>query len=175
MEKQSGVMETSFWVLGHRVDVLSYLFRFFHVFVPEAVKNEMLAPDPRYPQRVYGYQEMFRLLEGQGLLAIRNPTLRLPQFNYGEAAALALAEEEGWWLLINEQRPLTFARQRGLKAVTLPEFIVYLYEAQILSYKSAQNKLDGIAQNTAQRVMQTARQAFLALAQSRNDIEMERD
>ncbi len=51
MEKQSAVMETSFWVLGHRVDVLSYLFRFFTVFVPEAVRVEVLAPDPRYPHR----------------------------------------------------------------------------------------------------------------------------
>jgi hypothetical protein len=39
MEKQEAVMETSFWVLGHRVDVLSYLFRFFTVFVPEAVRE----------------------------------------------------------------------------------------------------------------------------------------
>lgn len=91
-------METSFWVLGHRVDVLSYLFRFFAVFAPEAVRAEILAPDPRYPQRVYGYQEMFRLLEAQGTLAIRNPTQSLSQFHAGGAAALALGE--GWWLLL---------------------------------------------------------------------------
>lgn len=48
-------METSFWVLGHRVDVLSYLFRFFTIFVPEVVRNEVLAPDPRCPQRVFLY------------------------------------------------------------------------------------------------------------------------
>lgn len=162
-------METSFWVLGHRVDVLSYLFRFFTVFVPETVRGEVLAPDPRYPQRVYGYQEIFRLLEGQGLLSIRNPIQSSPLFHAGEAAALALALEEGGWLLINEQRPLMFARHRGIKAVTVPEFIVYLYESRILSYRSAQNKLDGIAPNTGQPVMEAARQAFLALAQSRGE------
>ena len=43
MEKQSGVMETSFWVLGHRVDVLSYLFRFFTIFVPEDVEIESIS------------------------------------------------------------------------------------------------------------------------------------
>ena len=169
MEKQSAVMETSFWVLGHRVDVLSYLFRFFTVFVPEEVRDEILTPDPRYPQRVYGYQEMFRLLEGQGLLSIRSPTQSLPQFHAGEAAALALAEEKGWWLLINEQRPLTFARQRGMVAVTVPEFIVYLYEAHVLSYRSVLSKLDGIAPNTGQQVMQAARSAFDALARSREE------
>ena len=171
MEKQSAVMETSFWVLGHRVDILPYLFRFFTVSVPKAVRGEVLAPDPRYPQRVYGYQEMFGLLEDQGLLPIRNPTRRVPQFHAGEAAALALALEEGWWLLINEQRALTFARQRDIKALTVPEFIIYLYEAGILSYRSTVDKLDGIAPNTGQQVMQAARQALLSLAQTRGEHE----
>lgn len=83
--------------------------------------------------------------------------------------ALALAEEEGWWLFINEQRPLTLARQRGIKAVTVPELIVYLYQAQILSYHSPANKLDGIAANAAQIVMQAARQSLEALAQSHRE------
>lgn len=152
-------METSFWVLGHRVDVLPYVFRFFTLFVPDAVRREVLAADPRYPQRVYGYQEMFTLLEKQGLLALRSPAQPLSRFHAGEAAALALALEEGWWLLVNEQRALTFARQQGLKAVTVPEFIVYLYEARLLSYRCTLNKLDGMAANTSQAVMHAARQA----------------
>lgn len=169
MEKQSAVIDTSFWVLGHRVDVLSYLFRFFTVYVPDAVREEVVASDPRYPQRVYGYQELFRVLEGQGVLVCRNPTQPLAQFHAGEAAALALALEEDWWLLINEQRALTFARQQALKAVTVPEFIVYLYQAQLLSYRSALAKLDGIVANTGQRVMQAARQAFMDLADHRGE------
>src|SRR5262249_51090487 len=73
MEKPWAVLDTSFWVIGHRVDVLSYLFRFFTVCVPDAVRHEVLSPDSRYPMRVYGYQEFFRLLEAQGALHIRNP------------------------------------------------------------------------------------------------------
>ena len=169
MEKQSAVMETSFWVLGHRVDILSYLNRFFRIYVPDVVRSEVLAPDPRYPQRVYGYQEMFTLLEGENVLSIRNPARSLSHFHAGEAAAVALALEEGWWLLINEQRALTFARQRGIKAVTVPEFIVFLYEMHILSYRSALSKLEGIASNTGQRVMQVAWQTFLTLAESRGE------
>jgi predicted nucleic acid-binding protein len=169
MRKQPAVIDTSFWVLGHRVDVLSYLFRFFTLYVPVAVRDEVLAPDPRYPQRVYGYQEMFRLLARQDSLILRNPPQPLPQFHAGEAAALALALEEAWWLLLNEQRALTFARQRGLKVVTVPEFIVYLYETELLSYRSALAKLDGVAANTGQRVMQAVRHAFMALAHRRGD------
>jgi len=99
----------------------------------------------------------------------RDPTQRLPQFHAGEAAALALAQEEAWWLLINEQRALTFARQRGLKAVTVPEFIVYLYQAHLLSYQSALTKLDELAPNIGQQVMQAARHTLLGLVQHRGE------
>jgi hypothetical protein len=91
----------------------------------------------------------------------------VPRFHAGEAAVLALARDEGWWLLLNEQRALTFARQHSIKAVTVPEFIVYLYDVQLLSARSTMAKLDGIAANTGQRVMQAARDAFAALAQRR--------
>ena len=43
MEKPWAVLDTSFWVVGHRVDVLTYLFRFFTVCVPEAVRAEVEA------------------------------------------------------------------------------------------------------------------------------------
>ena len=61
MEKPWAVLDTSFQVVGYRVDVLTYLFWFFMVCVPEAVRTEVLAPDPRYAHRVYGYQELFLL------------------------------------------------------------------------------------------------------------------
>jgi hypothetical protein len=61
MEKPWAVLDTSFWVVGHWVDVLTHLFRFFTVCVPDAVRTEVLAPDPRYPHPVYDYRELFRL------------------------------------------------------------------------------------------------------------------
>ena len=115
------------------------------------------------------YVPLLEDTQGENVLSIRNPTRRLSRFHAGEAAAVALALEEGWWLFINEQRALTFARQRGIKSVTVPEFIVYLYEMHILSYRSALGKLEGIASNTGQRVMQVAWQTFLTLAESRGE------
>jgi hypothetical protein len=169
MEKPWAVLDASFWVIGHWVDILPYLFRCFTLCVPDAVRNEVLAPDPHYPLRVYGYQEFFRLLEAPGALLVCNPRQRVPQFHAREAAVLALAQDEGWWLLVNEYRALRLARQQGIKAVTVPEFIVYLYEVQILSLRSAQTKLDGSAANTGQRVLQAAREALGILAQRRGE------
>ena len=63
----------------------------------------------------------------------------------------------------------SYNRQRTIKAVTVPEFIVYLYQVQLLSSRSAQAKLNSIAANTGQHVMQAAQQAFLALAQRRGE------
>ena len=80
-----------------------------------------------------------------------------------------MAQERGWWLLVNEQRALTYARQHGVKAVTVPELVVYLYETQILSYRSALGKFAGLAANTGQRVMQPAREALDLVAQRRGE------
>ena len=54
-------------------------------------------------------------------------------------------------------------------AVTVPEFIVYLYQAHLLSYQSVLTKLDELAPKTGQRVMRAARQTFLGLAQRRGE------
>jgi hypothetical protein len=76
------------------------------VDVSEAVRAEVLASDPRYPHRLYGYQDLCRLLEAQSVLATCNPSQCVPQFHAGEAAAaLALARAEGWWLLLVAQSP----------------------------------------------------------------------
>jgi hypothetical protein len=64
---------------------------------------------------------------------------------------------------------LTYARQQGVNAVTVPEFVVYLYEVQLLSYRSTLGKLAGIAANTGQRVMQPAREALIQVAQRRGE------
>jgi len=93
-----------FWVVGHRVDVLKYMSRFSRC-VPEAVRAEVSASNPRYPHWVYGYQELFRSLEAQGVPAAHNPSQCVPQFHTGEAAALALACDEGWWLIFVTQSP----------------------------------------------------------------------
>jgi hypothetical protein len=62
-----------------------------HLFGRKSGHEHDLPPDPRYPQRRYGYQEMFELLDTQEALVRRNPAQPLMQLHAGEAAGITLA------------------------------------------------------------------------------------
>src|SRR3712207_3671185 len=108
-------LDTSFWTVGHRADVLQYLFEYFQVHVPPTVRGEILAVDARYPRRRYGNAELFRVLEGAGLIRSAAPSGVDTRFGRGEAEALALAQAHGWWLLINDRGPLLHARSLRIR------------------------------------------------------------
>lgn len=166
-EQQPVAIDTSFWTVGHRADVLQYLVEYFMLHAPPAVRREILAVDPVYPRRIYGYVAMFRAFEEFGALEIVTPSRPVGQFGAGEAEALALAQERGWWLLINDHRPYTFARRLGLQTTSVPSFIAYLYELEVLSLTSAERKLDLITAITSPTVIDPARQAIDCLARER--------
>jgi hypothetical protein len=66
------------------------------IFSPEAIREEILAPDPRYPQWRYGCQKMFKLLDTQDALLRRNFAQPLMQLHAGETVGVAWAQEESW-------------------------------------------------------------------------------
>ena len=167
--QQLAVLDTSFWTVGHRADVLPYLFEFFTVHVPSAVHAEILAPDRHYPRRRYGYAALFALLERYGVLGVSLPARVEPHFGRGEAEAIALARERGWWLLINDSRPHQAAHERGIEVLSVPAFIRYLFEEAILSAASARRKLELITPVTSETILRPARQAMAVLAASRGE------
>jgi predicted nucleic acid-binding protein len=164
---QPAVLDTSFWTVGHRADVLQYMFREFTVHVPPAVRDEVLRVDARYPRRRYGYAELFHLLERQGLLRTVAPAQVASRFGRGEAEALGLAEQHGWRLLINDRRPLSYARQVGIRTTTVPGFILRLYMYEAISLASAERKLGLIEAVTSPSVLQPVRRALDQMARRR--------
>lgn len=78
------------------------------------------------------------------------------------------ADERIWRLGPVQARGAVQPKQ-GIRAVTVPEFVVYLYEAQVLSYRSALAKLDDRAAHTGLRVMQPVREALAQLATRREE------
>jgi predicted nucleic acid-binding protein len=165
------VLETSFWTVGHRADVLPYLFDFFEVCVPPAVRDEILAADPAHPRRVYGYAALYRLLESVGLLPIEAVASPLDRFGRGEAEALALAGEQGRWLLINDAHPFAYARQRGIETLSVPAFIGYLYERDILSLRSVEAKMELIRPLTGPHILRPAQRHIDRVRRSRKERE----
>ena len=169
MAEQRAAFDTSFWTVGHRADVLQYTFSSFGLRAPPAVREEILTPDPRFPRRKYGYAELYRLLEGRGLLPVVEPTTVGDRYGRGEAEAIALAQEHGWWLLINDYRPRQYARSLGIRTVTVPALIFRLYVQEAISVASAERKLDLIESVTNQAVLSPVRHALDQLAHARKE------
>lgn len=168
-DPEPAALDTSFWTMGHRADVIPYLLEYFEVHVPPAVRAEILAVDPRFPRRRYGYAEMFRVLEGRGLLPVATPSVVEGRFGLGEAEALALAGEHRWRLLINDYRPMESARQRGVRTVSVPSFILLLYDGAVISLLGAERKLELIAGNTSSAILDPARRVLDGLARAKGD------
>lgn len=168
-DRRSVALDTSFWTVGFRADVLQYLFEFFAVHAPPAVRGEILAPDPGYPNRVYGYAAWFRVLEERDLLVSTTPGTSMPLFGRGESEAIALAREHGWWLLMNDSRPVQFAQQAGITVITVPTFIVYLYERGRIALAAARKKLSLIVSWTGRQIMASAEQDLDTLARQQGE------
>jgi predicted nucleic acid-binding protein len=165
------VLDTSFWTVGHRADVLPYVFEYFEVHVPSAVRDEILTADPIHPRRVYGYAALYRLLERLGILPVEPVMQPIHRFGRGEAEALALAEERGWWLLINDARPFQFAERRNMQVLSVPSFIGFLYERGILSPTSVESKVRLIQPLTGPEVLRPAQRHIDRITRSRRELE----
>jgi predicted nucleic acid-binding protein len=168
-ELQQAALDTSFWVVGHRADVLPYLFEFFAVHLPPAVRAEITAVEPRYPRRRYGYAALFRVLEECGLFTAAAPVQVESRYRRGEAEAIVLATERGMTVLINDRRPLAYARSLGVTCISVADFIVYLYERERLSRASAEVKLGLIEPFTSPSVLAPARVVMAALVRARGE------
>jgi predicted nucleic acid-binding protein len=162
--EQPSVVDTSFWTVGHRADVIPYLFDIFIVHVTPAVRAEVLAPDRHFPLRRYGHAELFRLLESRGLLPAATPSHVEARFGLGEAEAIAMARERGWRLLINDYRPLDHATKNGIRTMSVASFILLLYARGTISLSSADRKLELINNNTSPKIMEPAQAILTRLA-----------
>lgn len=140
-----------------RTELAPFLLDRYAVWVPEAVREEILAPDRRYPRREYGYQGLFRYLAVHMQVPPAPGPEPIPRFGPGEAAAIALARAHGKGLLINEARAAEYARSIGVRVLTVPGFVVTLAIAGTLSPSAASEKLRLIEPNTAASLVARAR------------------
>jgi predicted nucleic acid-binding protein len=156
---QSASLDTSFWTIGYHAEVLPYLFDYFKIFVAPEVEDEILARDVRFPNIVYGYSKLYEVFKEDKRFQIVSPQSRLGQFGHGEDAAISLALEHNWMLLINDVRP----HARGISTVSVPAFVVLLLSSGTIHRSAAEAKLQAIQYNTSQALLDNARNAIAAL------------
>lgn len=141
------MLDTSFWTVGFKVGLLGYAMRAFSIVVPGAVEAEIRACDARYPGRLYPDTALFEQVRDQ-LLAPPDPEpVPFGRFGAGEAAAIALSQQLGATLLINDRRPSEVARNLGLAVVSCPGMIVIARSQQLVPGHMAQAMLRMCAQH----------------------------
>jgi len=167
--KQNAVLDTSFWTIGYRAEILAYLFDFFVIWVPSAVEKEITATNPDFPKMEYPDAKLYCIFKENQLLNIANPTSSLKLFGTGEATAISLAMEKGYILLINDRRPCQYAKSLGLKVITVPSFITLLYSQKKIHYGGAKSKLSKISRNTSRSLILEGKKIIEKIATMRGE------
>ncbi len=138
------VMDTSFWSLCCYCGLEPYLWKVWArpIWVPTVVKNQIFYHAGDYPD-----QQAFQQAEHEGLLAIRDPQIRITQFRSGEREVLSLAQEVSATALIDDFSAHRYAGTiLGLDTVGVLEFLVSLLEAEIITLAQAESAYHQLVQ-----------------------------
>lgn len=162
-------LDTSFWNIAAQIGVVPYLFTFFHIHYCQAVKGEIVTTDPDKTPLVYPQAMLFKIMHEDGRLHFAEPEHPLTQFGAGEAGAIALAQERGWTILINDYRPLQLAQSLGLHCVSVPDFCVLLYAERKITYRAVRGYLRRLVTTTSPSLIRLAGQVVDKIAEERDE------
>ena len=170
MAQQDASLDTSFWNIASQIRVVPYLFSFFKVHSCEAVEREIVATDPDETPLVYPQAMLFMVLKEDGRLHQAEPRTPERLFGVGEAHAMSLARERSWILLINDYRPLQFARSLGIRCVAVAGFGVVLYAEGMITVSAAQGYLRRLANTTSPHLIRRAELSVDEIAKARGEL-----
>jgi len=153
-------LDTSFWNRACQIGITAYLFSFFRINYCEAVRQEIITTDPTETALIYPQAMLFTVFEEDGRLHKQEPQQPISLFGIGEAHAIALAKEQSWALLINDQRPLMFAESLGIPCICVPEFCVFLYAQGKITMAAAQGYLERLKPTTSMTLITRALQVL---------------
>ena len=160
-------LDTSFWNIAAQIGVVPYLFDFFRVYYCQAVHNEIVTTDPQETTLVYPQAMLFKVLLEDGRLHSAEPHNPLTRFGKGEAHAIALAEEHGWVLLINDVRPLILATTLGVAVVSVPAFCMLLAAEGRITLNAASGYLRRLRPMTSIKLIEQAERVIEALEKAK--------
>jgi predicted nucleic acid-binding protein len=162
-------LDTSFWTYASQTGVTPYLFSYFRVHYCQAVRSEIITINPENPSLVYPQAMLFQVFEEDGRLHQVEPANPLPVYGAGEAHAIALAREHNWVLLINDSRPLEYARLLGVATISVPGFCAFLYAEDKISLAAVNGYLKRLGSTTSASLIAEAIQTVAVIAKKRGD------
>ncbi|MBI4770879.1 MAG: hypothetical protein HY784_10850 [Chloroflexi bacterium] len=136
----NAVLDASFWINAHEIAILDFLVDYFTLFAPQVIVDEIahpLASTGTQSPAGKTFQQWLRA----GNVTVQNPTKAVDWFQRGENAAVALAQEQQYWLLIDDQHPYHRAKAHGLTVVGSADFVLYLHIQGRLSFEDAARRL----------------------------------
>ncbi|MFH1909108.1 MAG: hypothetical protein ABIL11_17285 [Chloroflexota bacterium] len=162
-------LDTSFWNIATQIGVVPYLFDFFRVHYCQAVEKEIMTTDPEETSLVYPQAMLFKVMKEDGRLHLTEIQQALPLFGIGEAHAISLAREQSWILLINDYRPLQFARSLNIQCVSVPDFCVLLYAEGKITLRAVRGYLHRLALITSLALIRRAEAVVDEIARKRGE------
>jgi predicted nucleic acid-binding protein len=157
--KQNASFDASFWINSCVANMVTHVIDYFYLFVTDEVAGEI-----RYPLDVLQMRSrtatLFNEWLAQGKITLQNPKASVSWFQSGENAAIALAIEQDYFLLIDDANPYHLAKKAGLRVVGTSDFSVFLYDQGRITYDAATEALRQMQISKKQR-----RVAMMTLAE----------
>jgi predicted nucleic acid-binding protein len=166
MNRRSAVLDASFWINACQVGLVRFLPDYFCLFVCSAVETEILHPLVTKGLPVPAAVQ-FRTWREDGKITLQDPARPVDWLHIGENAAIALALEQGYVLLVDDQHAYHRARAHEVVAINSADFGVMLYAADRLDYAQAKSILSSL--EVGKHLYRTAMAALGILARQRGE------
>lgn len=119
--KRKATFDSSFWVHAGYLDLTAFLLDDFELFCTPAVEQELGHANPT------SLKLKALLTDGRIGRAVPKQE-RMALYGHGERAAINLALERKWLLLIDDGKPYEVAQQAGVEVTHSLVYLVRLYD-----------------------------------------------
>jgi predicted nucleic acid-binding protein len=123
---RAATFDSSFWVHAVYLDLVEFLLEDFELICTKAVENELGRDNPTSRQ-------LKQLLAEKSIKRAAPRSEKIKLYGDGERAAINLALERGWLLLIDDWRPYEAAQAVGVEVVNSLAYLIGLYEQKRIS------------------------------------------
>lgn len=127
---RAATFDSSFWVHAVYLDLVEFLLADFDLICTKAVENELGRDNPTSRQ-------LKQLLAEKRIRRAASRSEKIKLYGDGERAAINLALERGWLLLIDDWRPYEAAQAVGVEVVNSLAYLIGLYEQKRITLERA--------------------------------------